>query len=263
MDNSREAKDMSESHCEFRAIAKTYGGRPVLSDVSFTVSAGEHLAILGRSGSGKSTLLRLLAGLEAPSSGQVLLDGHVASHPRTVVISPHRRSVGMVFQDLALWPHLSVKENILLGLSGAQLTHREAQRRAHEALALCAIESLTDRRPGKLSGGEQQRVALARAIAVQPTYLLLDEPFSGLDLITKTTLLKEISGLATNQRFTLILVSHDPFEVTALCPSVLVLENGHVEEVGSLERLLHTPRSMMLRVFRSHLREPEPYTGPK
>jgi len=263
MDHGREAEGMSESPCEFRAVAKTYDGRPVLADVSFTVSAGEHLAILGPSGSGKSTILRLLAGLEAPSSGQVLLEGSVASQPHTVVIPPHRRRVGMVFQDLALWPNLSVKENILLGLSGARLTYQEAQRRAHEALALCAIESLAVRRPGKLSGGEQQRVALARALAVRPTYLLLDEPFSGLDLITKTALLQEISRLTTNQGCTLILVSHDPFEVTALCRSVLVLENGHVEEAGSLESLLHTPRSMMLKVFRSHLREPESYAGPK
>jgi ABC-type Fe3+/spermidine/putrescine transport system ATPase subunit len=263
MDNSREAEGMSESQCIFRAVAKIYDGRRVLSDVSFTVSGGEHLAILGLSGCGKSTVLRLLAGLEAPSAGQVLLDGSVASQSHKVVIPPHRRRVGMVFQDLALWPNLSVKENILLGLSGARLTYQEAQRRTHEALALCAIESLMGRRPGQLSGGEQQRVALARAIAVQPTYLLLDEPFSGLDLITKTALLKEISGLATNQRFTLILVTHDPFEVTALCRSVLVLENGHVEEAGTLENILHTPRSLMLRVFRSHLRESGPYAGPK
>jgi ABC-type sulfate/molybdate transport systems ATPase subunit len=159
----------------------------------------------------------------------------------------------MVFQDLALWPNLSVVENVLLGLSGARLPKREAKRRANEALARCAIESLAQRKPGQISGGQQQRVALARAIAVQPTYLLLDEPFSGLDLVTKTALLKEISALAAEQQFTVVLVTHDPVEATALCRSVMVLGEGHVEEAGALEDLLRAPRSEMVRVFRNHL----------
>lgn len=244
---------MSSSQVEFQAVSKIYGERRVLNDVSFIIPTGAHTAILGPSGCGKSTVLRLLAGLDAPSAGEVLLDGNVVSQPNRVVKPPHQRGIAMVFQDLALWPNLSAKDNILLGLSGAGLTRREVQQRASEALAQCAIASLAERKPGTLSGGEQQRVALARAIAVRPTYLLLDEPFSGLDLVTKTTLLTEIASLAAERNTTIVLVAHDPLEATALCRSVLVLKDGRVEEAGALNDLLRAPQSELLTVFRSHL----------
>ena len=144
-------------------------------------------------------------------------------------------------------------DNVLLGLSGADLSKSEARARAEEALAVCDIASLADRKPGKTSGGQQQRVALARAIAVQPTFLLLDEPFSGLDLVTKAELLKEISALAAARKLTVVLVTHDPIEATTLCRSALVLGKGCVEETGALEDLLRAPRSDMLRVFHDHL----------
>jgi ABC-type Fe3+/spermidine/putrescine transport system ATPase subunit len=245
---------MSACQFEFRSVSKTYDGYTALSEVSFTLTAGEHTVIVGPSGCGKSTLLRLLAGLDAPSAGQVLLDGSVVSEAHKVLRPPHLRGIAMVFQDLALWPNLSVMDNVLLGLSGARLTKKEARARASAALALCGIESLVDRKPGTLSGGQQQRVALARAIAVRPTYLLLDEPFSGLDLATKTNLLEEITALAVKQKLTVVLVTHDPREALTLCRSALVLENGHVEEAGTLQDLLCAPRSQTLRVFRDHLR---------
>jgi len=248
---------MSNSRVEFRAVSKTYGGRRVLTDVSFIIPTSAHMAILGPSGCGKSTVLRLLAGLEVPSAGEVLFDGGVVSQPNRVVKPPHQRGIAMVFQDLALWPNLSAKDNVLLGLSGAGLTRQEAQRRTSEALALCAIESLADRKPGTLSGGEQQRVALARAIAVQPAYLLLDEPFAGLDLITKTKLLEEITILARERKLTIVLVTHDPIEATTLCRSALVLSDGHIEESGPLDELLQAPQSELLGVFRSHLMSAE------
>lgn len=239
--------------CEFRSVSKTYAQRPALSEVSFRIIAGEHTAVLGPTGCGKSTLLRLLAGLDLPSAGQVLLDGNVVSEPDKMIQPPHLRGVGMVFQDLALWPNLSVMNNVLLGLSGAGLTRQEARRRALEALALCAIPSLADREPGQLSGGEQQRVALARAIAVRPTFLLLDEPFSSLDLVTKADLLREITVLAAERKLTVVLVTHDPREATTLCHSALVLRDGYMEEAGILADLLRAPRSETLRIFRDYL----------
>ena len=245
---------MSNSQFAFRSVSKTYDGHLVLEGISFTIPAGEHTAIIGPSGCGKSTVLRLLAGLEAPSAGQVLLDGQVVSQPQRILRPPHLRSVAMVFQDLALWPNLSVMDNVLLGLSGTGLLRKEARKRARAALALCAIESLADRKPGAISGGQQQRAALARALAVRPSFLLLDEPFAGLDLVTKTKLLEEIAVLAAEQKLTIVLVTHDPAEATTLCRSALALENGHVKEIGTWEDLLSNPRSEMLRVFCSRLK---------
>jgi ABC-type Fe3+/spermidine/putrescine transport system ATPase subunit len=252
MDNGRETEGMNGSQFEFRSVSKTYDGRTILAEVSFIIPTGEHTAILGPSGCGKSTALRLLAGLEAPSAGQVLLDGCIVSQPNTVLQPPHLRGVAMVFQDLALWPNLSVMDNVLLGLSGVGLTKQEARTRASEALALCAIESLAQRKPGTISGGEQQRAALARAIAGRPSYLLLDEPFSGLDLITKAKLLGEIAVLAAERRVTLLLVTHDPLEATTLCRFAIVLNNGRIEESGILADLLRTSQSQMLKIFRTY-----------
>src|SRR5262249_12266433 len=224
-----------------------------LAAVSFTIAAGTHTALLGPSGCGKSTALRLLAGLDSPSAGQVLLDGQVVSRPAQVVLPPHRRGVALVFQDLALWPNLSVLDNVLLGLAGARLARAEAGERAREALALCHIKELVRRKPGQLSGGQQQRVALARAVAVRPVFLLLDEPFAGLDLVTKTRLLGEINALAAERKLTLVLVTHDPWEATTLCRSALVLGGGRVEESGAFAEVLRAPQSELLRVFRHHV----------
>ena len=239
---------------QFCSVSKAYNGHAVLSDISFTVTAGEHTAILGGSGCGKSTVLRLLAGLDVPSAGRILFKGQAISEPNRIVTPPHLRGVAMVFQDLALWPNLTVLGNVLLGLAGITQSAREKRTRAVEALALCGIEQFADRKPGTLSGGQQQRAALARAIAARPAFLLLDEPFSGLDLVTKTRLLREIADLASQRELTVLLVSHDPLEATTLCRSAVVLENGRVQETGKLETLLRTPQSEMLKVFRDHLR---------
>jgi ABC-type Fe3+/spermidine/putrescine transport system ATPase subunit len=245
---------MSAPACELRAASKRYGGAFALGRVSFAVPAGGHTALLGPSGSGKSTTLRLLAGLEAPDEGEVWIDGKLASAAGRSLIPPHRRGIAMVFQDLALWPHLSVVDNVLLGLSGVRRPRAERRERARWALALCSIEDLADRRPETLSGGQQQRVALARALAPEPRLLLLDEPFSGLDLVVKARLIDEVRRLAGERGFTVLLVSHDPLEAAPLCPSILVLRDGEVEESGPLAELLEAPRSDLLRAFRDQVR---------
>jgi iron(III) transport system ATP-binding protein len=246
---------------EFRSVSSAYGRHRALSGVSFSLNAGTHTALLGASGCGKSTLLRLLAGLETPVSGEVWLDGQPASVPGRIVIAPHLRGVAMVFQDLGLWPNLSVLGNVLLGLARVSLSRQLARARALEALALCHIETLADRKPGQISGGQQQRVALARAIAVRPAFLLLDEPFSGLDLVTKTHLLREIGCLSQTRNLTVLLVTHDPVEATTLCQSALVLDQGCLVESGPWRELLVAPESEVLKVFGQQIQALESVSG--
>jgi ABC-type Fe3+/spermidine/putrescine transport system ATPase subunit len=244
---------MSEARFAVRSISKSYGTTRALSEVSFTVTAGEHLAILGPSGSGKSTALRLLAGLEVPDDGLVLVNGLRASEPGRILIPPHRRGISLVFQDLALWPNLSAHANVMMGLSGQALSRSGALARTQDALSLCGIEALADRKPAAMSGGQQQRVALARAVAVRPAFLLMDEPYAGLDLVLKSRLLPEVRELATLQDMTIILVTHDPLEALSLCSTAVVLDQGQVVESGPLPELLDAPRSELLRVFRDEV----------
>lgn len=246
---------MNRGPFELRNVSKLYDGQAALCAVTFTIEPGQHVAILGTSGCGKSTALRILAGLDTPCEGEVLLNGTVVSTADTIRMPPHVRGVVMVFQDLALWPNLSVIENVRLGLSGASLSRRETVKRADEALHRCEIESLANRLPGTLSGGQQQRVALARAIAPGPDFLFLDEPFAGLDLITKNRLLAEIQALAKEQEFTIVLVTHDPLEATRLCLSAVVLDGGRVQATGPLDELLRSPKSELLEVFHTYIRQ--------
>jgi ABC-type Fe3+/spermidine/putrescine transport system ATPase subunit len=240
---------------ELQDVSKSYGGKTVLSHLSLTFEAGRHTAIIGPSGCGKSTLLRLVAGLDAPSSGRVLIDGEVVSEPGIVSRPPHQRHLAMVFQDLALWPNLSVLGNVSLGLAGKHLPRQEARTLAEKSLAICGIADLADRKPGQLSGGQQQRVALARAMAARPTFLLLDEPFASLDLDTKDRLLTEIQYLAEAQPLTLIVVTHDPHEATTLCQHAIMLDDGVLIESGPWNELLSRPKSTLLRLFRARVRD--------
>jgi ABC-type Fe3+/spermidine/putrescine transport system ATPase subunit len=159
----------------------------------------------------------------------------------------------MVFQDLALWPNLTVLGNVLLGLSSSPLTRSERNARAREALSLCGIGHLGERRPGQVSGGEQQRVALARAVASHPAFLFLDEPFSGLDHVTKAEIVEEISKLTRAQGITVVLVTHDPWDAVDLCRRGIVLEGGSIAEQGEWGEILGTPRSRFLEYFKAQL----------
>jgi ABC-type Fe3+/spermidine/putrescine transport system ATPase subunit len=249
---------MTGARFEVRFLSKSYGAIKALRNVSFAVTAGEHLAVLGPSGSGKSTVLRLLAGLEAPDAGVVLLNDVPVSAPGRILLAPHLRGISLVFQDLALWPNLSAHANIMLGLSGLRLSRVEARARTQEALSLCGIEELAERQPAAMSGGQQQRVALARAIAVRPAFLLMDEPYAGLDLVLKSRLLPEVRELAALQDMTVILVTHDPLEAMSLCSSAVVLDQGSIVEAASLADLLDAPRSDLLRVFHDEFSRHEP-----
>lgn len=225
------------------------GGRAVLRDLSLQLQAGESLAVVGASGSGKSTLLRVLAGLEAPNRGQVLLHGQVASTAGKIVIPPYRRSVSMLFQDAALWPNLSAEDNVRLGLAGQRLTRVETRTRTMDALDQCGIADLHKRLPKTLSGGQQQRVALARALATRPKLFLLDEPFGGLDVLTRHGVARQICSLKSEFGFTLILVTHDPWEIELLCDAMAVLEEGRIAESGGLSEIAVNPQTPLARAL--------------
>ncbi len=234
------------------------GGRVVLSELDWRQADAEAVALLGPSGCGKSTFLRCVAGLETPEDGEIRIAGQVVTQQGRCLVTPHRRGVSMLFQDLALWPNLSVKENVRLGLSGQRLTRKNQRERVAQMLELCEIADLADRRPGTLSGGQQQRVALARALAPQPQLLLLDEPFGGLDLLTKRTLLNRIRELQEQLGFGLVLVTHDPLEVQTLCSKVAVLEHGSVVDFGTPADLVQTPRSALSKAVGELLRQHQP-----
>ena len=241
---------------EVKRLSKTYGEHRVLRRVSLVLPAGAHVAILGPSGCGKSTLLRLMAGLESPTEGEIWIDGELGSRAGRVLMPAHRRQLAMVFQDLALWPALTARDNVRFGLAGTRMSAAERRRRTEDALEICAIPELADRRPATLSGGQQQRVALARALAVRPRVLLLDEPFSALDLGVKTRLYGEIRRICATTALTLVVVAHDPLEALALCDRAAVLEDGAITEQGELETLLAAPTSATLRIFVEHVQAP-------
>lgn len=230
-------------------LGKVYGSQLALDGLTFGVAPGRHLAVIGPSGCGKSTLLRLLAGLEAPTTGRLKRDGVIVSEPERVLVPPHQRRLAMVFQDLALWPDLTATENIKLGLHTALTDRGQRRERARETLDWCGLEGCGDRYPAELSIGQQQRVAIARALAVRPELLLLDEPFSSLDWLLKGRLLDDLASWCARLSVTVVLVTHDPDEALALCPQALVLDHGRRTEHGSLVDLLQRPSSPFLSEF--------------
>ena len=227
-------------------VTKSFeAGLPVLHGVDVSVEAGATLALLGPSGCGKTTLLRIIAGLEVPDSGTVSVGGKVLTGPRGVV-PPEKRRVGMVFQDWALFPHLSVGRNIGFGLPRAE---RRSSPRIDEALELVGLAGMGERMPSTLSGGQQQRVALARAIAPRPSVLLLDEPFSNLDATLRSRVRTEIHQLLVELGITTIFVTHDQDEAFILGDQVAVLSEGHVVQHGTPAELYLRPRTRWLADF--------------
>jgi len=245
---------MSAYQLELNNISKRFGETTALDHITFTVESGRHLAVIGSSGCGKSTLLRLIAGLMPLNSGEISIENVLVSSTKNIIVPPHKRNIGLVFQDLALWPNLTAFNNILLALSSKKMTKSEMKIRVNEVLELCGVSALKDRKPATISGGQQQRIAVARAIALRPRFLLLDEPFSGLDLITKQRLMNEISQLASDQNITIILVTHDPFEASFLAQDAIILEKGKIEESGDFTKILNHSSTPLMKRFRTHIR---------
>ena len=213
-------------------VTKRFGSHQAVESVSLAVAVGDAAVILGPSGCGKTTLLRLIAGLEVPDSGEIFLNGtNVAGFGRSTV-PPHQRGIGFVFQDLALWPHLTVWKNLEFVLGSVKTPHAERAARIHQALDLVRIEPLSARHPHELSGGEQQRVALARALVGQPRLLLLDEPLSSLDPELRMTLRAELARLQHDLRVAMVYVTHDTDDAAALADDVVEMRAGRIVSVS-------------------------------
>jgi len=226
---------MSRPVLRLAGVTKRYGQRTVVDGVSFDVHAGESVVILGPSGCGKTTVLRIIAGLERPDEGGIDLDGRTVARAGRNLVPPYERHLGYVFQDLALWPHLTVRENLDFVMRSAAVRLVERAERAREMLALVRIERLADRHPHELSGGEQQRAALARALVGRPRMLLLDEPFSSLDPDLRILLRDEVQRLRRSLHVTSICVTHDREDAAALADRVIQMHAGRVVDAGAAD----------------------------
>jgi ABC-type Fe3+/spermidine/putrescine transport system ATPase subunit len=222
---------------ELDGVTVLHQARKVLAEVSLRVPAGETLSVLGSSGSGKTTLLRAVAGFVAPQLGAVHIGDELASENGLIVLAPEERDVAMVFQDLALWPHLSVRGNLAFGLEGKHVPRGERDDRIAAILARVGLSGKEGRHPGELSGGERQRVAIARALVLDPCAVLFDEPLSNLDVGLKRDLLFLFRELLGERRATALYVTHDPREALALSDRTAVLDEGRIVHLGRLDAL--------------------------
>jgi len=237
-------ESLTKVRVEFDRVSLAYGRTPVLREVSIAIEPGEFFALLGPSGSGKSTLLRLLAGFLRPQSGTIRVGGEDVSG-----VPPWQRDIGMVFQNYALWPHMTVAQNVAFGLEERRLPRGEIGRRTAAALELVGLGEFGARRPGQLSGGQQQRVALARTIAIEPKVLLLDEPLSNLDAKLRIHMRGELAALQRKLGITTIFVTHDQEEALSIADRVAVLDQGAIQQVGTPIELYDAPANRFIANF--------------
>ncbi len=230
---------------ELRGISKSFGGsRPAVAGLDLTIAPRERMVVVGPSGSGKSTLLRMIAGLETPDSGLVRIAGRDMTG-----IPPHRRDIAMVFQNPALYPYLSVFDNLAFGIRARGLDRNQVRARVNTVAGLLGLDGMLERRPSELSGGERQRVAIGRAIARRPPVLLCDEPFSNLDPPLRAALREEVAELHRQSNSTLVLVTHDQSEALLLGDRVAVLDRGRLLQVGTPREVYDHPASITVAIF--------------
>ncbi len=227
---------------ELQGIRKEFPGFVAVNDLDLKIPAGEFFALLGPSGCGKTTTLRMIAGLESPSAGKILLGGKDVTNTK-----PHERPVNTVFQNYALFPHMSVIENVAFGLRQRKVD--EPLKRAGEALAMVELEHLGERKPQQLSGGQQQRVALARAMVNRPSLLLLDEPLGALDLKLRRQMQIELKAIQMEVGLTFLHVTHDQEEAMDMADTVAVMNQGHIEQLGAPEALYDRPKTAFVAKF--------------
>jgi ABC-type Fe3+/spermidine/putrescine transport system ATPase subunit len=240
---------MSNPFLQLIEITKRLGDSKVVDGVSLDVAEGEVLALLGASGSGKTTTLRLIAGLETPDAGEIWIAGQKVAEGGLSLMPPRARGIGFIFQDLALWPHLTVAGNLDFVLGSAGVPKRERAKRIDETLRLVRIESYAHRYPSNLSGGEQQRVAIARALVGSPRLLLLDEPMSSLDSPLKAELSADLIELQRLLLITTIYITHDRIEAVAVSHRIAIMQKGRIEQVGTAEALRSQPATETVARF--------------
>lgn len=235
-----------ETTIKINNLTKKFGEVVAINNVSLTIEPGSFLTLLGPSGCGKTTTLRLIAGFERPDEGQVILNDQVMAD-RTTFVPPERRGISMVFQDHALFPHLTAIQNVLFGLNRQPKT--TAQERALGMLRLVGLEHLSDRYPYELSGGERQRIALARALAPNPALLLLDEPFSSLDADMRVEVREQVRGILKAARATAVFVTHDQEEALYMGDRIAVFNKGQIEQIDTPQQVFHAPNSRFVADF--------------
>lgn len=229
---------------EFVNVSLNFGDVKAVRDVTLTLAAGELLAVLGPSGCGKTTLLRIAGGYEFPDIGNVRIDGKDVTR-----LPPERRNVGMVFQNYALFPHMTVMDNVAFGLRVRGISKEERKRKVTGMLSLVGLEGVEQRKPSELSGGQQQRVALARALVIEPSVLLLDEPLANLDRNVRLRMRDELRALPQRLGITTILVTHDQEEALAIADRIAVMDAGRIEQTGRALELCLNPASPFVSSF--------------
>ena len=234
---------------EIRNLTRRFGGRPVVEDVSLSIAPGQVTCLLGPSGCGKSTTLRIIAGVERQEFGEVLVDGAVVSDGQAHV-PPERRSVGLIFQDFALFPHISVGGNVGFGLKGSRAQKRA---RVEELLQRVHLSRFVDAYPHELSGGEQQRVALARALAPKPRVMLMDEPFSGLDNRLRDGIRDETLAILKGEDTAVLLVTHEPDEAMRMADEIALMRRGRIVQAGAPYNVYNSPHDKAAAAFFSDI----------
>ena len=238
------------SNIKIQKLTKRYGDMLALNDVSLTIESGEFLILLGPSGCGKTTLLRCIAGLEIPDEGQIIIgDKVVFCSEKNIFISPGERNLGMVFQSYALWPHMTVRENMKFGLDVMKMPVQQADKRLAKVLTDLGMSELQDRYPSELSGGQQQRVALGRLLAAEPAVFLMDEPLSNLDARLRMDMRVELKKCQASTGSTTVYVTHDQTEAMTMATRVVVMKNGNIQQVSPPTQLYKNPQNTFVADF--------------
>lgn len=241
---------MAEPILEVRGLTRRYGAVNVVNQVEFELPRGETLTLLGPSGCGKSTTLRMIAGLERPDAGQIRINGTlVVDADRGIYVPPEKRNVGLVFQSYAVWPHMTVAENVAYPLQVRRVPERELRERVSRILELTDLAGYATRPATQLSGGQQQRVALARALVYEPALLLLDEPLSNLDAQLRHEMRIQLKRLQSTLGTTMLFVTHDQMEAMALAHRIAIMRAGVVEQIGDPRAIYHEPASHFVHSF--------------